>query len=79
MGAFLSIARGSVEVPWLLEIRLNMSEEKDKDDEIKPLVLVGKGNGILLFWTVIIAILIFSYKMLCWEERDLMHNPESLY
>ena len=45
MGAFLSVAQGSTEVPWLLELRLNMSEgepgEVAKGDG--PITLVGKG------------------------------------
>ncbi len=43
MGAFLSIARGSAEVPWLLEVRLNFPEGEEKSDKNKPVVLVGKG------------------------------------
>ena len=47
MGAFLGVTRGSTEVPWLLEMRLNfpeveeLKEEKERD---KPIVLVGKGT-----------------------------------
>ena len=51
MGAFLGVAKGSVEVPWLLELRLNMAdqdqgeEEKGgKDQDNKPVLLVGKGT-----------------------------------
>ena len=45
MGAFLSVAQGSQEVPWLLELRLNMVEgEPQKTEEgKKPIALVGKG------------------------------------
>ena len=39
MGAFLSIAKGSDEAPWLMEIRYSGG-----DPEQKPLVLVGKGK-----------------------------------
>ncbi|XP_077992292.1 cytosol aminopeptidase-like [Glandiceps talaboti] len=39
MGAFLSIAQGSVQPPVFLEIKYNGSKEKD----VKPIVLVGKG------------------------------------
>lgn len=48
MGAFLSVTRGSVEVPWLLELRLNMVEGEERSEEEKPIVLVGKG-GISCF------------------------------
>ena len=41
MGAFLSVAKGSTEPPWLLEVRLNISEEENQKE--KPIVLVGKG------------------------------------
>ncbi len=45
MGAFLSVSQGSVEVPWLLELRLNMGEEGDSNTpDQKPIVLVGKGR-----------------------------------
>ena len=44
MGAFLSIAQGSVETPWLLELRLNMGEEDSVPDNKNPIVLVGKGE-----------------------------------
>ena len=40
MGAFLSVAKGSVEVPWLLEVRYRWRE----GGEDRPLVLVGKGG-----------------------------------
>ena len=39
MGAFLSIAKGSVEAPWLMEVRYNGGRPEEK-----PLVLVGKGK-----------------------------------
>ena len=41
MGAFLSVAKGSVEVPWLLEVRYRWQE----GGEDAPLVLVGKGRN----------------------------------
>ena len=41
MGSFLSVAQGSDEDPWFLEIAYKGAESADK----KPLVLVGKGNG----------------------------------
>ena len=40
MGAFLSVAKGSVETPWLLEVRYNYSGQEGED----PVVLVGKGT-----------------------------------
>lgn len=45
MGAFLSVAQGSQEVPWLLELRLNMAEGEPEDNEEgeEPIALVGKG------------------------------------
>ena len=47
MGAFLGIARGSTEVPWLLEMRLNMPEgegHEEGPDGKGPIALVGKGE-----------------------------------
>ena len=48
MGAFLSVAQGSQEVPWLLELRLNMAEGEPGDCEgeggKRPIALVGKGK-----------------------------------
>ncbi len=39
MGAFLSVAKGSDEDPWFLEIKYNGGT-----DGQKPLALVGKGE-----------------------------------
>lgn len=39
MGAFLSIAKGSDETPWLMEVRYSGGHPGEK-----PLVLVGKGK-----------------------------------
>ena len=39
MGAFLSVAKGSEEPPWLLEVRYNGG-----DPGSSPLALVGKGQ-----------------------------------
>ncbi len=39
MGAFISVAKGSEEEPWFLEIKYNGGDEGNK-----PLALVGKGN-----------------------------------
>ena len=39
MGAFLSVAKGSDEDPWFLEIKYNGGTEGQK-----PLALVGKGE-----------------------------------
>ena len=47
MGAFLSIARGSVEPPCLLELRLNMADDNGTKEE-KPIALVGKGRKMQL-------------------------------
>lgn len=40
MGAFLSVAKGSCELPYLLEIKYFGASSKDDP----PLVLVGKGK-----------------------------------
>ena len=42
MGAFLSIAQGSAEEPWLLEMRYNCDRQEEASTE-QPTVLVGKG------------------------------------
>ncbi len=39
MGAFISVAKGSEEEPWFLEIKYNGGDEGNK-----PLALVGKGS-----------------------------------
>ncbi len=51
MGAFLSVAKGSQEKPWLLELRYNYGGEQDEANpsaggggEDRPIVLVGKGT-----------------------------------
>lgn len=50
MGAFLGVARGSQEKPWLLELRYNYRGEQDEANpsagggEDRPIVLVGKGE-----------------------------------
>ena len=44
MGAFLSVAKGSEEDPWLLEVRYNYREGAESDDQ--PVVLVGKGGAM---------------------------------
>ena len=46
MNAFLSVAQGSVEVPWLLELRLNMAEGDPPEvaEGQNPIALVGKGE-----------------------------------
>ena len=56
MGAFLSVAKGSSEEPWLLELHYNRPnagrEEKEMEGsrgesgEGRPTVLVGKGANI---------------------------------
>ena len=38
MGAFLAVAKGSEEIPWLLEVQYNGGPP-----DMKPLALVGKG------------------------------------
>ena len=51
MGAFMSVAKGSSEEPWLLELHFNCpSTGKEGESwEGKPTVLVGKGASILKF------------------------------
>ena len=58
MGAFLSIAKGSSEEPWLLELHYNYPnagrEEKEMEgggesEEGRPTVLVGKGANIHMY------------------------------
>ena len=46
MGAFLSVAKGSLEEPWLLEVHYNSPtrEGKEGEREKKSTVLVGKGE-----------------------------------
>lgn len=39
MGAFLSVAKGSVQTPWLLEVKYNGGRS-----DSNPLALVGKGK-----------------------------------
>lgn len=51
MGAFLSVARGSAEVPWFLELRLNVPEgqregQGEGEEGERPLMLVGKGRVV---------------------------------
>ena len=49
MEAFLGVAKGSAEKPWLLELRYNYT---DAEEEMRkgqdPVVLVGKGNNLLV-------------------------------
>jgi hypothetical protein len=52
MGAFMSIAKGSSEEPWLLELHYNSpsagrEERGESGEEGKPTVLVGKGTNNL--------------------------------
>ena len=42
MGAFLSIAKGSEEDPWLLEVHYNYRQGEESGEQ--PIVLVGKGG-----------------------------------
>jgi leucyl aminopeptidase len=42
MGAFLSVAKGSCELPYLLEMKYFGASSKDHP----PLVLVGKGKNL---------------------------------
>lgn len=42
MGAFLSVAKGSCEKPYLLEMKYFGSSNEDE----RPLVLVGKGKSL---------------------------------
>ena len=45
MGAFLSVAKGSEEEPWLLEVHYNCpGSGKEGESEERPTVLVGKGE-----------------------------------
>ncbi len=48
MGAFLCVAKGSQEKPWLLELKYNYRGVQDDADggggEERPIALVGKGN-----------------------------------
>lgn len=48
MGAFLSVAKGSIEEPWFLEVVYNGSDNK----ESQPLALVGKGPSVIAFTLV---------------------------
>ena len=51
MGAFMSVAKGSSEEPWLLELHYNCpdagreKERGESGEEGKPTVLVGKGTN----------------------------------
>jgi leucyl aminopeptidase len=50
MGAFMSVAKGSSEEPWLLELHYNSPSEGREErgvsgEEGKPTVLVGKGTN----------------------------------
>ena len=42
MGAFLAVSKGSVEPPWMLEVKYTGG-----DPAIQPLALVGKGRNKL--------------------------------
>ena len=46
MGAFLSVAKGSQEEPWLLEVHYNSPTREGKEGE-RPTVLVGKGELLM--------------------------------
>ena len=46
MGAFLSVAKGSTEEPWLLELHYNHPESETRGE--RPTVLVGKGTDVCI-------------------------------
>ena len=51
MGAFMSVAKGSSEEPWLLELHYNCPSagKEGESGEGKPTILVGKGANSLKF------------------------------
>jgi len=51
MEAFLGVAKGSAEKPWLLELRYNYTDaEEERRKGQDPVVLVGKGNNLLVLF-----------------------------
>lgn len=49
MGAFLSVAKGSCELPYFMEMKYFGAESKDQP----PLVLVGKGENMVCVSSVL--------------------------
>ena len=46
----MSVAKGSSEEPWLLELHYNRPNAgKEGESEAKPTVLVGKGANYMLY------------------------------
>ena len=51
MEAFLGVAKGSAEKPWLLELRYNYTDaEEERRKGQDPVVLVGKGINLLVLF-----------------------------
>ncbi len=79
MGAFLSIAKGSSESPWLLEVHYGGTESRE---DKQPIVLVGKGVwdsklyvGMLMVFLNEILYLLFHSSNTVVHLSTVVHDP----
>ncbi len=79
MGAFLSIAKGSSESPWLLEVHYGGTESRE---DKQPIVLVGKGVwdsklyvGMLMVFLNEILYLLFHSSNTVVHLSAVVHDP----
>lgn len=76
MEAFLGVAKGSAEKPWLLELRYNYTDtEEERRKGQDPVVLAGKGNNLLVsfHWLYLGKTLTHHFALLGIELCDFVY------